>query len=75
MKNILITGGTGFLGSKIYNEYKPDNFVRSVGRSTINDIICDLRTNVPQFQNNIFDTVIHCAGVYVFKEVGHYCLE
>ena len=50
MKNILITGGTGFLGSKIYNEFKPDNFVRSVGRSTINDIICDLRTKVPHFR-------------------------
>ena len=62
MKNILITGGTGFLGSKIYNDFNPNNYVRSVGRSSSNDIVCDLSTKVPQFLNTIFDTVIHCAG-------------
>lgn len=62
MKNILITGGTGFLGSKIYDDFNSNNFVRSVGRSSSNDIICDLSTKVPQFLNTIFDTVIHCAG-------------
>ena len=62
MKNILITGGTGFLGSKIYNDLNPNYFILSVGRSSCNDIICDLSTKVPQFFNSIFDTVIHCAG-------------
>lgn len=62
MKNILITGGTGFLGSKIYNDFNPNNFVRSVGRSSCNDIICDLSSEVPQLLNIIYDTVIHCAG-------------
>lgn len=61
-KNILITGGTGFLGSKIYDNFSSNNFVRSIGRSPGNDIICDLSTKVPQFFDTIFDTVIHCAG-------------
>ncbi len=62
MKKILITGGTGFLGSKIYNYFNQNNFVRSLGRSSSNDIICDLSNKVPQFLNTNFDTVVHCAG-------------
>ena len=62
MDSILITGGTGFLGSKIYKQYSSNNNIFSLGRSSRNDIVCDLSKKVPKFLNCIFDTVIHCAG-------------
>ena len=62
MKNIIITGASGFLGAKIYNYFNSNNLVCSVGRSLNNNVICDLSTNVPVFSNIFFDTVIHCAG-------------
>ena len=62
MKNIIITGASGFLGAKIYNYFNSNNLVCSVGRSLNNNVICDLSTNIPVFSNIFFDTVIHCAG-------------
>ena len=54
MKNIIITGASGFLGTKIYNYFNSNYLVCSVGRSLKNDLICDLSTNVPVFSNIFF---------------------
>ena len=62
MKNIIITGASGFLGAKIYNYFNSNNFVSSIGRSSNNDFVCDLSTNIPVFSSTFFDIVIHCAG-------------
>ncbi len=56
---ILITGSTGFLGSKIQNELKGHDIKSlSRSRSTYN---FDLASHVPIFERR-FDLVIHAAG-------------
>jgi len=59
LMKILITGSTGFLGSKILNELKGHDIKSlSRSRSTYN---FDLTSHVPIFESR-FDLVIHAAG-------------
>lgn len=60
MDNILVTGGTGFLGSIIINSLKLDYNVLSLSRKS-NDYKYDLSNQIPHF-NLKFDIVIHAAG-------------
>ncbi len=62
MKNILITGASGFLGGIINNSLKESgNNIHSLGRSTSNDICVDITHETPVL-NDSFDIIIHCAG-------------
>ena len=60
MKKILITGTSGFLGSKIYEYLKGSNYVDTLDLSnaTFN---YDLTKSIPVL-NKKYDLVIHCAG-------------
>lgn len=63
IRNILITGASGFLGTEICNNFKLKGYViLTLGRSIKNDIVCDLSKEVPLIPNIIFDIVLHCAG-------------
>lgn len=60
--NILLTGGTGFLGSYISQELRAQNYdVTTLGRSERNDIKCDLSGTIPSKIGQP-DMVIHSAG-------------
>lgn len=62
---ILITGATGMLGGYIKEIFKQnDNHLRaySLGRSSANDFICDLTSDIPDFRHQEFGIVVHCAG-------------
>ena len=48
MNNILITGGTGFLGNIIYNTLKDTNNVFTLSRNSVN-YKCDLTKEIPEF--------------------------
>ena len=43
--NILITGGSGFLGKILYDKLKDSNLVKTIGRSNKNDFCVDLSNN------------------------------
>ena len=72
MNNILITGGTGFLGNIIYNTLKDTNNVFTLSRNSVN-YKCDLTKEIPEF-NLKFDCIIHTAGLAHLikkKEIQH----
>lgn len=58
--NILITGSTGFLGSKIRNVLQNNYSILGLSRSN-SDYNIELQSYIPQF-NEDFDIVVHCAG-------------
>ena len=58
-KRILITGGHGFLGSKLYNFLKKNNRVRRFGRYGKKEIITSINLKKISFS---FDTIVHTAG-------------
>ena len=58
---ILLTGATGFLGQYILDKFKSQNVI-TLGRSSKNDVICDLGLQIPELPNDI-SAVIHCAGL------------
>lgn len=74
LKNILITGGNGFLGSyiakKLFKKYniiilEKDSFNLFRLKDIINDIIIFDQSNYKRiFQDNKIDTIIHTATVY-----------
>ena len=59
--NILITGGSGFLGKILYDKLKDSNLVKTIGRSNKNDFCVDLSNNFIKL-NQSFDCIIHTAG-------------
>lgn len=59
----LITGASGFLGNYlITNVDKFNHEFITLGRSSFNDIICDLSHKAPEFKKNSIEVVIHAAG-------------
>lgn len=60
-KSFLLTGASGFLGSYLLKEIINHGEVETLGRSTSNNIQCDLSDEVPLLINN-YDCIIHAAG-------------
>lgn len=58
--NVLLTGASGFLGSHIKAELQKDQAVVSIGRSSSNDVRCDLSTSRAKLDD--IQCVIHAAG-------------
>lgn len=57
---ILLTGSSGFLGGYLKSAWKDVHDVKTIGRSSSNDIICDLSRRTPELTE--VDMVIHAAG-------------
>ena len=67
MKNVLVTGATGFIGSRLINLLISEGFyVRAIGKGLpkgIDTIFCDFFVdNIPEIAFNDIDIVIHLAG-------------
>ncbi len=62
--NILLTGASGFLGSRICHELMQSHNVTTVGRTAVYDqhVTCDLAKQVPILPNTLFDIVVNSAG-------------
>jgi len=61
--NVLVTGGTGFLGNYIVQHLKDSGYqVASLGRTGKPDMICDLGEQVPELGGKGFNVVVHAAG-------------
>jgi nucleoside-diphosphate-sugar epimerase len=59
MKNILITGGNGYIAKSIYNAFKDKYNVTSITRLDFD--LTDSFSTLKYFSNKYFDIVIHCA--------------
>tara|TARA_B110000285_G_C15142967_1_gene632340 strand:- start:286 stop:1203 length:918 start_codon:yes stop_codon:yes gene_type:complete len=60
--NLLISGGTGFLGKYIYRHWKSNGYsVDSVGRGNSNEIVCDISKDELILKKD-YEYFIHCAG-------------
>ncbi|GAB3807991.1 NAD-dependent epimerase/dehydratase family protein [Spirosoma humi] len=61
---ILVTGASGFLGSRIYQQLVTEHSITTLGRTPCSPrhIQCDLAAQVPQLPVSRFDLVIHAAG-------------
>lgn len=61
---ILLTGASGFLGSRIYQHLVPEHSIVTLGRTPCSPrhIQCDLAEQVPELPASRFDMVIHAAG-------------
>ena len=60
--NILISGGTGFLGNYFYSYWQSKGYsVDSIGRGSTNEIVFDLSESTPNLSKE-YDYFIHCAG-------------
>lgn len=58
-----MTGASGYLGKEIYSFFKNKKYPTiTVGRSNVNDIICDLSLEIPSVQEQSIDVLIHAAG-------------
>ena len=58
---MLLTGASGMLGRYVRPIFDGQYAVTTLQRSDA-DICCDLRTDIPDFGDKIFDLVVHCAG-------------
>lgn len=61
MKQLLFTGGTGFLGSCIEPILEKNYSVTTIGITDKDKIKCNFVNEVPQLKNH-FDVVLHAAG-------------
>lgn len=62
VKNILLTGSTGFLGKEILSFLEKSNHkVDTLGRSKKNTICCDFSSEVARLEKN-YDVLVHVAG-------------
>lgn len=74
-RNIIITGGTGFLGRNLINTFKDDDIVYNLGRNRNEDcenISWNLNDSIETIQLpcNI-DTIIHCASIVGESNSNH----
>lgn len=60
-RSFLLTGASGFLGSYLVNELRIHGELDTLGRSSSNNIKCDLSAEIPLLTNN-YDCIIHAAG-------------
>lgn len=61
MKNLLLTGASGFVGRNVLAELQKHYVVSSLGRGAGNEISADLAAGVPALPRR-FDVVFHAAG-------------
>ncbi|SMC76163.1 NAD-dependent epimerase/dehydratase family protein [Pedobacter africanus] len=61
IKNILLTGSSGFLGKYIYTQLKTQFELDTLGRNKIDDVCFDF-SNDNLCIGKPYDLVIHCAG-------------
>ena len=61
---ILLTGASGFLGSRILTQLTQEHTVTTLGRQAVGSrhIVCDLAEQVPDLAERSFDLVVHAAG-------------
>ena len=64
MKQILLTGASGFLGKIIYDKLKSNFTITTLGREQVSEdhIFFDLKSQDNLICNQNFDTIVHCAG-------------
>jgi len=62
--NVLLTGASGFLGSRIYAELARHHTVTTLGRTPVANrhITADLTKPLPEMGNTPFDLVVNAAG-------------
>lgn len=61
MTKTLLSGSSGFLGKVLHKELSLQFDIQTLGRSSQNDIPCDLSQAIPTLRNE-FDYIIHNAG-------------
>ena len=62
--NVLLTGASGFLGSRIYAELSQHHVVTTLGRTSVTHqhITADLTERLPSLAHASFDWVVNAAG-------------
>ncbi|GAB3894469.1 NAD-dependent epimerase/dehydratase family protein [Spirosoma agri] len=62
--NLLLTGASGFLGSRILNELELRHTVTTLGRQDLGSshICCDMTDKEPDLADRSIDVVVNCAG-------------
>jgi nucleoside-diphosphate-sugar epimerase len=62
--NVLLTGASGFLGSRIYAELQKNHVVTTMGRTAVapRHIMGDLTKRLPSLAHASFDYVVNAAG-------------
>lgn len=66
MKNLLISGAGGFLGTYFTEAFRNSHHIVTIGRKEMDDyehIPCDLAHQIPLLPDLAYDTVIHNAGL------------
>lgn len=61
---VLLTGATGFLGSRLYEDLALSHDVVTLSRQAMGNqpIVCDLAKTTPDLTGHCFDFVVHAAG-------------